>query len=72
MDDDHRKGDNPNRGREGDRQIKEGAIRPVDNPKGPPPSKVEVSPADPGSDADSSDSSSGDSGGTSSGGGGEE
>ena len=42
----------------GDRQIKEGAIRPVDHPKPPPPPKVEVSPPGP-----SGESGSGDAGG---------
>jgi len=67
MDNGENKNHGGNSGREGDRQVKEGAIRPVSNPKGPPPSKVEVSPASPSGDGSGSggsgDSPAGDSGG---------
>lgn len=64
MSNDENKEHGGNRGREGDRQVKEGAIRPVTNPKGPPPSKVEVSPASPSGDGSGSgDSPAGGSGG---------
>jgi hypothetical protein len=58
MDDGKDRSHGEHRDRGGDRQIKEGAIRPIDNPKSPPPLKVEVSPPGP-----SGDSPSGDAGG---------
>lgn len=42
---DKNKGQGARQGRDEGRQIKEGAIRPVDNPKQPPPTTIEVEPS---------------------------